>query len=248
MEMKKFLAILMTMIVLVSSLMLSCFAAGGNGSGGGNGGGNGGGTGGGNKPVAVESAKLQDDGTILVKFSKNVNDAANQEENRKLFVIQDKDGNKVDFEVVFTDTQVNPDMKDYVVVKPAADLKSGNYTLIIKKGVTAHNGNATTEKYEYEFEIKTPAAAATTKAPEEQTTKAPEKTENLAETDSPAQPPVSKTATTITIIVVIVVIGGFYLIAYLRKQKKMAPVDSDAKKAEKEAKDAENKESTKEDK
>ena len=241
--MKKFLAILMTMVVLVSSLMLSCFAAGGNGSGGGNGGGNGG-----NKPVAVESAKLQDDGTILVKFSKNVNDAANQEENRELFVIKDKDGNKVDFEVVFTDTQINPDMKDYVVVKPAADLKSGVYTLIIKAGVKAHNGNATTEKYEYEFEIKTPAAAATTKAPEEQTTKAPEKTENLAETDSPEQQPVSKTATTITLIVVIVVIGGFYLIAYLRKQKKMAPVDSDAKKASKEAKADEAKEDTKEDK
>ena len=116
------------------------------------------------------------DATFDLEFSNNVVNLSIAANNRNCFVLRDGGGSEVPVAVVMGDEQVDPTVKRNISVVPAAPLEPGTvYTLLIKKNLSAKNGNTLTKDLEITFATagtKAPAPPTANEAAEE--TKAPD--------------------------------------------------------------------------
>ena len=115
----------------------------------GGGGGTGGGTGGNSaEPLTLVSSTVTDGQTdvgltpeITMVFSKNVTDLSVKEANLTCFSLKKTDGGEVGFEVIMADSQVEPEKKNDVVVRPSAELEAGTaYIVTVSKALTSKSG------------------------------------------------------------------------------------------------------------
>lgn len=190
----------------------------------GSGGGTGGGTGGNSsEPLTLVSSTVTDGQTevgltpaVTMVFSKNVTDLSVKEANLACFKLEKKDGGEVAYEVLMADSQVEPDKKNDVVVKPSAELEAGTeYIVTISKALTSKSGASLAEDIVISFTTagaggETPIATeapATTEAPaaEAPTAEAPAAEE--ASTDSAP----SSMIYIIAAIAAIVLIAGYWM-------------------------------------
>ncbi|SCZ81823.1 Ig-like domain-containing protein [Acidaminobacter hydrogenoformans] len=136
---------------------------------GGGGGGTGGGTGGNStEPLTLVSSTVMDGQTevgltpeITMVFSKNVTDLSVKEANLTCFALEKKDGGEVGFEVIMADSQVEPEKKNDVVVRPSAELEAGTqYIVTISKALTSKSGASLAEDVTISFTTVGDGAAA----------------------------------------------------------------------------------------
>lgn len=168
-------------------------------SAGGSGGGTGGGTGGNSsEPLTLVSSTVTDGQTevgltpsVTMVFSKNVTDLSVKEANLACFKLEKKDGGEVGYEVLMADSQVEPDKKNDVVVKPSAELEAGmEYIVTISKALTSKSGASLAEDIVISF--TTAAAGGETKV----ATEAPATTEAPAAEAPTAEAPAAEEAGT----------------------------------------------------
>ena len=181
--MKKFFAFLMVLTVLMSAFAVTAAAEGGK-----------------DKPLDIVSSTL-DSGCIApgeeikLVFSKNIAYQDVREDNMGLFTLEDAEGNEIESEVIIADLQVEPEKKNDVIIKPAAELPEGEYILTAHAGITAKNGTSTEEDIVMNFTVSaaTPAEEPA-ETPAEEPAEAP--AEEPAETpaEDPAEAPAEESA------------------------------------------------------
>lgn len=192
---------------------------------GGSGGGTGGGTGGNSSdPLTLVSSTVTDGQTdvgltpeVTMVFSKNVTDLSVKEANLACFKLEKKDGGEVAYEVLMADSQVEPDKKNDVVVKPSAELEAGTeYIVTISKALTSKSGTSLAEDIVISFTTaaggETPVtteAPAATEAPA--TAEAPETTEAPAAEAADSESAPSMMIYIVTAIAAIVLIAGYWM-------------------------------------
>lgn len=138
--MKKTLAVLLTLVLIMSIGVTSVFAGNGDGSGGGDG-----------EPLALEDALISED-SIVLTFSKNVVNMKVKDNNMNCFELKDENGSDVIFEVEMGDDQVDPDCKRIITIKPTDGIDTTKtYTLTIKADLTSKSGVALGEDKIVEF-------------------------------------------------------------------------------------------------
>lgn len=192
---------------------------------GGSGGGTGGGTGGNSSdPLTLVSSTVTDGQTdvgltpeVTMVFSKNVTDLSVKEANLACFKLEKKDGGEVAYEVLMADSQVEPDKKNDVVVKPSAELDAGTeYIVTISKALTSKSGTSLAEDIVISFTTaaggETPVtteAPAAAEAPA--TAEAPETTEAPAAEAADSESAPSMMIYIVTAIAAIVLIAGYWM-------------------------------------
>ena len=156
--MKKIISFLAVLAVLVSCVSATALAGNGSGK---------------NEPLKVESASVEEGGTILpgdgikLVFSKNIANSAVKENNLGLFTLTDAEGNEMEAQVIIADDQVEPEKKNDVIIMPAEALPEGEYILTALSGITAKSGAVMEEDYVLSFTVSADAA------PEEPAVEAP---------------------------------------------------------------------------
>lgn len=150
--MKK-VSILVSLLLVLILLPASISVAGG-------GGGTGGGTGGNSsEPLTLVSSTVTDGQAdvgltpeITMVFSKNVTDLSVKDANLTCFSLNKLDGGEVGFEVLMADSQVEPEKKNDVVVRPSAELEAGTeYIVTISKALTSKSGASLAEDVTIRF-------------------------------------------------------------------------------------------------
>ena len=163
-------ALVVALAMALCALPGMAFAEGGGGGGGGNGGGGGGGTGngdgsgsgGGNAiPELLES--LPADGAtisaseaaeIWLNFTNNVTDASVVDGNIAKIHLQKDDGIGVAATMSTADTQIEPEKRTYIYIKPDQALEPGAYVIVAEQGITAKNGQSTEKEFRVSFTVK----------------------------------------------------------------------------------------------
>jgi len=149
--MKK-VSILVSIALALLFMPMTISAADGSGSG--TGGGTGSGSGGNSSdPLELVSSTVSDrqndvglTPVITMVFSKNVTDLSVKEANLACFKLEKKAGGEIGYEVLMADSQVEPDKKNDVVVKPSAELEAGTeYIMTISKNLTSKSGASLAE-------------------------------------------------------------------------------------------------------
>lgn len=172
------LALSLALAMALCALPAMAFAEGGNG--GGNGGGTGSGTGNGDGsgtaggsalPVLAEShpangatISADESGDLWLKFSNNVADAEVAEANSALVHLQKADGSNVAAVVSVADTQVEPEARWSIFIKPNATLEPGAYVIVAEQGITAKNGQSSEEEFRVAFTVKGDESSASSVA------------------------------------------------------------------------------------
>ena len=176
---------LLLLFLLALSLCGSALAAGGDGSGGGSGNGTGGGqtlvadtpavtttnpgtgdgSGGGKEdPLALVSsnpATTANDilvgSTFTLEFNKNIAYVTVRDGNLKAFTLWEG-SNQVPVDVTMADDQLEPDLKNFVIITPKEDLKAGTiYTLKVDNTLVAKSGAVLAAPLELTYTTTTPA-------------------------------------------------------------------------------------------
>lgn len=143
------------------TMPMMAFAANGDGTGGGNGGG-------GNNAPTLSSSEPADGATVSAEdaeeiwlhFNVNVAEASIAEDNISKVHLQQADGTDVAAIVGVADLQVEPDKKRDMFIVPDQPLDEGEYVIVIEEGITAKNGNSSTEKYLVSFTVEAGGEAA----------------------------------------------------------------------------------------
>lgn len=136
-------SLLLALILLPASISV---AGGGDGTGGGTGGNS-------SEPLTIVSSTVTDGQTdvgltpeITMVFSKNVTDLSVKDANLTCFSLNKLDGGEVGFEVLMADSQVEPEKKNDVVVRPSAELEVGTeYIVTVSKALTSKSGASLAE-------------------------------------------------------------------------------------------------------
>ncbi|MEG1583499.1 MAG: Ig-like domain-containing protein [Anaerovorax sp.] len=147
-----------TLVLIFALFSGSAFAFGDAESGGG-GTGQGGG---GGVPIEVTETYPQNqgtnfdvNGTILFGFSKNVINLAVSESNRQCFSMVDSRGNKVEFQVIMADDQIEPQKRRDIGIKPTAPLKAGEtYEIRVSQNLRSKGGDTLAGAYTLKFTAK----------------------------------------------------------------------------------------------
>jgi len=177
---------LFLVLSMAFSVSGSVFAAGGNGSGGGGGNGTGGSTdqttvveppvvtttdpgtgdgsgGGKDDPLALVSADpdvnaeaILVGSTFNLEFNKNIAYVTVRDNNIKAFTLWDG-STQVPVDVTMADDQLQPDLRNFVLIIPKEDLKSGTtYTLKVDNTLVAKSGAVLAEPMELTYTTVTP--------------------------------------------------------------------------------------------
>lgn len=237
---KNFFGTIVSVILILSLVSIPCFATGGNGSGGGNGGGS-------NTSLTVASSNLKDSSTdvelnkvIELKFSKNVADVSVCEQNSKKIQLTDSENKVVGIEVIFPDSQIKKEYRDYLFIKPLKDLKPDtdykltisskiksksqsnldkDYILNFKTGKKASSkGNATLQVLGEDivsFKVTSAIKESKTDKKDKETTTKKKTTVEKEETEG-----LNNTSLIITIVVLVAVIASVvYFVTKSKKEK-----------------------------
>lgn len=155
---KKHLALLLAITMVIGAMTLPTLAAGD---------GEGGGTGEGHKDEIfvevtdpVDGGSIDVDGSIEFKFNKNVAGAHLVGKNRDLFKLQDENGNDVAFEIEVDSEDRN--RRWHYIINPVNDLVGGKtYTATALAGIEANNGNVSVRDFPISFYVNIPPAKPT---------------------------------------------------------------------------------------
>lgn len=139
-------------------------------------------------------------------FSKNVTDLSVKEANLACFKLEKKEGGEVAYEVLMADSQVEPDKKNDVVVKPSAELEAGTeYIVTISKALTSKSGASLAEDIIISFTTATAGGETPV------TTEAPSTTEAPAAEEADSESAPSLMIYIVTAIAAIVLIAGYWM-------------------------------------
>jgi len=216
--MKK-VSVLVSIALALLFMPLTISFAGGSGGGSTGGGGTGGNS---SEPLELVSSTIVDGQTevgltpsVTMVFSKNVTDLSVKEANLACFKLEKKAGGEVAYEVLMADSQVEPDKKNDVVVKPLAELEADTeYIVTISKALTSKSGASLADDIVISFTTavaggETDAAAENT-AVETPAAEAPTAEAPAAEEASTDNTP-SSMVYIIASIAAVILIGGYWM-------------------------------------
>ena len=135
---KRFSTIFLSLLIILSMFITPVYCSGGGGSGGGGG-----------SSVNLElvsstpssGSTIDTDSSITLVFNKNVAHDDVKSINSDSIKLVSKDGQDVPIEVIFADTNLEPEKRTEIVVKPKETLSEDtSYTLQISSSLKAKNG------------------------------------------------------------------------------------------------------------
>ncbi|KNZ40396.1 Ig-like domain-containing protein [Acetobacterium bakii] len=108
---------------------------------------------------AVATEDILVGSTFTLEFNKNIAYVAVRDNNLKAFTLWEGD-TLVPVDVTMADDQLEPDLRDFVLIVPKEDLKAGTaYTLKVDNTLVAKSGAVLTEPMELTYTTVTPNAS-----------------------------------------------------------------------------------------